>query len=407
MKKPELLSPAGDFERLEFALRYGADAVYLGAQEYGMRSGPRNFTFDEIQNAVKLANSSGKKIYLTLNTIPTNSEARLMPQFIEKAARTGVHAFIVSDLGVLSMVKKYAPEVDIHISTQAGIVNFAAAEAAYDLGAKRVVLARELSFEDIKYIRDNTPEDLEIECFVHGAMCMSFSGRCLLSNYFTGRDANRGQCAQPCRWEWELREKTRPGQSFDISEGYEGTYIMNSDDLCMAPYIDLLADAGINSFKIEGRSKSFYYVASVTSAYRRAIDSYFSNPDNWVLPDDIFLELEKTSHRRYSTGFYFGRAGAVQNTVTSEYTRDWELLGVSDKWENGRLLCTQRGKMDIGDEIEILMPGGKVFSFTPSYILSEEGERIQSTPHRQMKYYIDCPIEIPVGSILRKRAGIH
>ena len=240
MKKVELLSPAGDIERLKYAFEYGADAVYLGAEEYGMRAAPKNFTLDQLQEAVNIANSLGKKIYLTLNTVPTNEEVGKMPEFIKKVADIGVHAVIVADIGVLAMVKEVAPDMEVHVSTQAGIVNYVSANAAYKLGAKRVVLARELSFEDIITIRKNTPADLDIECFVHGAMCMSFSGRCLLSHYLTNRDANRGECAQPCRWEWTLHEKTRPGMEYDIAENEGGTYIMNANDLCMGPYVDML-----------------------------------------------------------------------------------------------------------------------------------------------------------------------
>ena len=356
MKKVELLSPAGDIERLKYAFEYGADAVYLGAEEYGMRAAPKNFTLDQLQEAVNIANSLGKKIYLTLNTVPTNEEVGKMPEFIKKVADIGVHAVIVADIGVLAMVKEIAPDMEVHVSTQAGIVNYVSANAAYKLGAKRVVLARELSFEDIITIRKNTPADLDIECFVHGAMCMSFSGRCLLSHYLTNRDANRGECAQPCRWEWTLHEKTRPGMEYDIGENEGGTYIMNANDLCMGPYVDMLVEAGISSLKIEGRAKSFYYVASVTSAYRKAIDSYYENPTDWLCPLSAMEELTKTSHRRYSTGFYFGPENAIQTTDTSSYVREWDLLGVVEDWKDGVLYCSQRGKFTLGDEIEILQP---------------------------------------------------
>ena len=404
MKKVELLSPAGDIERLKYAFEYGADAVYLGAEEYGMRAAPKNFTLEQLQEAVNIANSLGKKIYLTLNTVPTNEEVGKMPEFIKKVADIGVHAVIVADIGVLAMVKEIAPDMEVHVSTQAGIVNYVSANAAYKLGAKRVVLARELSFEDIITIRKNTPADLDIECFVHGAMCMSFSGRCLLSHYLTNRDANRGECAQPCRWEWTLHEKTRPGMEYDIAENEGGTYIMNANDLCMGPYVDLLVQAGISSLKIEGRAKSFYYVASVTSAYRKAIDSYYENPENWLCPLSAMEELTKTSHRRYSTGFYFGPENATQTTDTSSYVREWDLLGVVEDWKDGVLYCSQRGKFNLGDEIEILQPTGDTIRFTPSWIKNAEGEEITSTPHSKMSYTVDCPVEIRPMSILRKKA---
>lgn len=404
MKKVELLSPAGDIERLKYAFEYGADAVYLGAEEYGMRAAPKNFTLDQLQEAVNIANSLGKKIYLTLNTVPTNEEVGKMPEFIKKVADIGVHAVIVADIGVLAMVKEIAPDMEVHVSTQAGIVNYVSANAAYKLGAKRVVLARELSFEDIITIRKNTPADLDIECFVHGAMCMSFSGRCLLSHYLTNRDANRGECAQPCRWEWTLHEKTRPGMEYDIGENEGGTYIMNANDLCMGPYVDMLVEAGISSLKIEGRAKSFYYVASVTSAYRKAIDSYYENPTDWLCPLSAMEELTKTSHRRYSTGFYFGPENAIQTTDTSSYVREWDLLGVVEDWKDGVLYCSQRGKFTLGDEIEILQPSGDTIKFTPNWIKNAEGENVESTPHSKMTFAVDCPVEIRPMSILRKKA---
>ena len=404
MKKVELLSPAGDIERLKYAFEYGADAVYLGAEEYGMRAAPKNFTLDQLQEAVNIANSLGKKIYLTLNTVPTNEEVGKMPEFIKKVADIGVHAVIVADIGVLAMVKEVAPDMEVHVSTQAGIVNYVSANAAYKLGAKRVVLARELSFEDIITIRKNTPADLDIECFVHGAMCMSFSGRCLLSHYLTNRDANRGECAQPCRWEWTLHEKTRPGMEYDIAENEGGTYIMNANDLCMGPYVDMLVEAGISSLKIEGRAKSFYYVASVTSAYRKAIDSYYENPTDWLCPLSAMEELTKTSHRRYSTGFYFGPENATQTTDTSSYVREWDLLGVVEDWKDGILYCSQRGKFNLGDEIEVLQPSGDTLRFTPSWIKNAEGENVESTPHSKMAFTVDCPAEIRPMSILRKKA---
>ena len=403
MNKPELLSPAGDMERLKYAFKYGADAVYLGAEEYGMRAAPKNFSLEQLKEAVDYANSIGKRIYLTLNTVPTNEEVVKMPEFIKKVARTGVHAFIVADMGVMEMAKEYAPNVEIHMSTQTGIMNYVTANALYKMGAKRVVLARECSFEDIITIRKNTPPDLEIECFVHGAMCMSFSGRCLLSHYLTGRDANRGECAQPCRWEWQLSEKTRPGQYYDIAENsYGSTYIMNANDLCMAQYVDMLCKAGISSLKIEGRAKSFYYVASTTAAYRKALDSYFAHPDNWVCPSEVTEELTKTSHRRYSTGFYFGPEHAIQSTDTSNYVREYELLAVVEDCKDGEIYCSQRGKFELGAEIEILQPNGENLKFTPKYIIDEEGNSITSTPHAKMKYKIDCPHEVEPMSILRK-----
>ena len=404
MNKPELLSPAGDMEKLKYAFAYGADAVYLGAEEYGMRAAPKNFTLEQLKEAVDFANSLGKKVYLTLNTVPTNDEVDKMPEFIKKIGEIGVHAVIVADMGVMQMVKENAPNVDIHMSTQTGIMNYRSANALYALGARRVVLARECSFEDIIKIRRNTPKDLEIECFVHGAMCMSFSGRCLLSHYLTGRDANRGECAQPCRWEYRLVEKSRPGMAYDINESPTGgTYIMTANDLCMAQYIDMLVDAGITSLKIEGRAQSFYYVASVTSAYRKAIDSYFANPVDWICPNEVTEELCKTSHRRYSTGFYFGPEHAIQSTDTSQYVREYELLGVVDECKDNILYCEQRGKFNLGDEIEILSPKGENIVFKPKWIKNADGEFVQSTPHSKMRYTIPCEHNIEPMSVIRKK----
>ncbi len=405
MNIPEILSPAGDMERLKFAFNYGADAVYLGAEDFGMRAAPKNFSIEQLKQAAEYANSLGKKVYLTLNTVPTNEDVKKMPEFIRKVAQTGIHAVIVADLGVLAMVKENAPDMEIHFSTQVGIMNYVTANAAYALGAKRIVLARETRLEDIIEIRKNTPEDLDIEAFVHGAMCMSFSGRCLLSQYLNGRDANRGECSQPCRWQYQLVEKSRPDKAFDINETEEGTYILNANDLCMAPYIDLLCKAGITSLKIEGRAKSFYYVASVTAAYRKAVDAYIEQGDNFLCPVEVLDELTKTSHRRYSTGFYFGRENATQTTDSSTYIRQWDLLGVVTKYENGRLYCSQRGKFIVGDCIEILQPDGSVYSFTPNKIYDAENNEIESTAHSMMDFSIECEKEIVPMSILRKPAN--
>ena len=306
---PELLAPAGDLERLRYAVCYGADAVYCALPEFGMRAAPANFTPEQLAEGVVYAHARGRKVYLTLNTLPTNEEAARMPDAIREAAAAGVDAFIVADLGVLDACKTYAPDVDVHMSTQTGITNYAAAAACYRMGAKRVVLARELSLTDIAVIRDKTPPELELEAFVHGAMCMSVSGRCLLSNYLAGRDANRGQCAQPCRWKYYLSEETRPGQLFEIGEGEGGSYILNANDLCTAPFLDLICKAGVDSLKIEGRAKTFYYVASVTAAYRQALDQYLADPfaEDFDLPDGVLDELTRTSHRPYSPGFHLHR----------------------------------------------------------------------------------------------------
>jgi len=399
---PELLAPAGDAERLRYAINYGADAVYCGLPEFGMRSAPANFTPEQLTESVIYAHARGRKVYLTMNTLPTNEEADRLPEAIKEAAKAGVDAFIVADLGVLDACKTFAPDIDVHLSTQTGITNWAAARAAYKMGAKRVVLAREMTLQDIAILRDKTPPELEIEAFVHGAMCMSVSGRCLLSNYMAGRDANRGQCAQPCRWKYYLSEETRPGQLYEIGENEDGSYILNANDLCTAPFLDLICKAGVDSLKIEGRAKTFYYVASVTAAYRKALDQYLATPasDTFDLPDSVLDELNRTSHRHYSPGFYFGKEKALQ-TPSHTYVRDWDFIGTVDSWEDGVAHCTQRSKFCLGDSLEILQPDGSVVPVTPEWIKNAEGEAVDATPHPMMQYTIPCATPLMPYSLLR------
>ncbi len=401
---PELLAPAGDLERLRYAVNYGADAVYCGLPEFGMRSAPANFTPEQLAEGVIYAHARGRKVYLTMNTLPTNEEADRLPEAIRAAAAAGVDAFIVADLGVLDACKTYAPQIEVHLSTQVGITNYAAATAAYKMGAKRVVLARELSLQDIAIIRDKTPPELELEAFVHGAMCVSVSGRCLLSTYLTGRDSNRGQCAQPCRWKYYLHEENRPGSMYEIGEGKDGTYILNANDLCTAPFLDLICKAGVDSLKIEGRAKTFYYVASVTAAYRQALDQYLADPmnDNFELAPQTLDELTRTSHRHYSPGFFFGPEAARQSTDSAAYLREWEFVGTVESWEDGVAHCQQRGKWSLGDTLEVLCPDGRSIPLAPEWIENEAGERVQSTPHAMELYTIPTP-ELPPMSLLRKK----
>ena len=402
---PELLAPAGDLERLRYAINYGADAVYCSLPEFGMRSAPANFTPEQLAEGVIYAHARGRKVYLTMNTLPTNEEADRLPEAIKAAATAGVDAFIVADLGVLEACKQFAPEIDVHMSTQTGITNWAAARAAYNMGAKRVVLAREMSLQDIATLRDKTPPELEIEAFVHGAMCMSISGRCLLSNYMAGRDANRGQCAQPCRWKYYLMEETRPGQYMEIGETPEGSYILNANDLCTAPFIDMICAAGVDSLKIEGRAKTFYYVASVTSAYRQALDAFLATPpgEDFLCPERVLDELDRTSHRRYSPGFYFGPQKARQDAETGGYVRKWEFVGVVESWHEGLAKCTQRGKFTLGEELEALTPTGEVVRLSPEWLRNAECENITSTPHPMMLYTMPSETPLPPHSLLRKR----
>ena len=404
-KKPELLAPAGDMERLRYALLYGADAVYLAGTRFGMRGAPQNFTEEQLAQAVALCHAKGKRIYVTVNTMPTNEEIDALPDYLTALQQIGPDALIVADLGVLSLAKRYAPGLELHVSTQAGIVNWAAATAAWELGAKRVVLARELTLEQIAGIRAKVPAGLEIETFVHGAMCMSVSGRCLLSNYMTGRDGNRGECAQPCRWKYALVEERRPGQYFEIGENEEGSYILSAEDLCAAPFLGKVAAAGVDSFKIEGRAKSFYYVASVTAAYRRAIDAIGTDPAQYVCPPETMAELEKSSHRRYSPGFYLGRQFAVQNVTDDRYERGWQIIAVVEDWAEGIARCTQRGKLVLGEEVEALLPSGEVFRFVPDWLRDADGAPIEATPHAMMPFSLPVEKPLPAGCILRKKNG--
>ena len=404
LQQPELLAPAGSLETLKYAVMYGADAVYCALPEFGMRAAPVNLTVGELHEGCIFAHARGKKVYLTLNTLPTNEELSKLPRYIQDAAEAGVDAFIIADLGVLALAKKYAPQVERHVSTQAGITNYEAAKVCYELGAKRVVLARELPLTEIAQIRDNCPQDLELEAFVHGAMCMSVSGRCLLSSYMAGRSGNRGECAQPCRWKYYLSEETRPGQLYEIGENENGSYILNANDLCTAPFLDLICNAGVDSLKIEGRAKTFYYVASVTAAYRRALDQYLADPmnENFELPEEVLDELTRTSHRHYSPGFYFGREQARQATDSATYIREWEFVGTVDGWENGVASCQQRGKWSLGDTLEVLCPDGRSIPLDPEWIKNEAGELVESTPHAMERYTIPTP-ELPPMSLLRRK----
>ncbi len=395
----ELLSPAGDYECLEAAVDYGCDAVYLGGTEFGMRAGPKNFDTETLEKAVKYAHDRNVKVYLTCNTVPTNDEAEAFPEFIKSAAKTGIDAVIVADIGVMAMVKKYAPDLDIHMSTQVGIMNYETANELYRLGARRIVLARETSLKEIRRIRDNIPEDMEIEAFVHGAMCVSFSGRCLLSKYLVDRDANRGACAQPCRWRYFITEEKRIGQDYEIVEDNRGTYILNAKDLCMIEHIKELLDAGVTSLKIEGRAKSSYYVATVTNAYRCALDSVYKNenPPKWVL-DEVY----KVSHRRYCTGFFFDRDDAEQYYEDSGYFREYDFAGVIDGYENGVIKMTQRNYFTLDDELEILSPKCEPVRFTPSEMFNDKGESVRIANHATEKLTIPYGMEFPKNSILRK-----
>ena len=396
----ELLAPAGDMERLRMSLAYGADAVYLAGTDFGMRSFAGNFTPEELKQAVALCHSRGVAVHVTCNTMPRNGESARMPEWLSYLQELGVDAAILADVGVLSLLKKHAPRVKAHISTQASVSNYQAAAAWYELGASRVILARELSLDEIREIRAKTPRELEIEAFVHGAMCVSYSGRCLLSNYMTGRDANRGACAQPCRYQYALVEEKRPGEYFPIGEDAGGAYIMNSKDMCMIDHIPELIDAGLDSLKIEGRAKSAYYAAVVTGAYRHAIDAALDGrPLDPVWRD----EVEKVSHRPYSTGFYFGEPG--QHTSHSRYVRDWQIMAVVTSCApDGTALCELRNKLSAGDELELVGPGLKPVPVTVEGLTDGDGLPIPEARKPQMPFYFRLPIQAPPLSLLRRKA---
>jgi putative protease len=413
MNQIELLAPAGDEECLRSALDYGCDAVYLAGKSFGMRAGAKNFDMDGLDRAVRLAHERGVKVHLTCNTIPLNSEIEQFPKYIAAAQECGVDAAIACDLGVISMIKEYAPKMELHISTQTGVVNYQTAIELYKMGAKRVVLAREVGLEDIREIRRRIPADMEIETFVHGAMCVSFSGRCLISEYLTGRGANRGECAQPCRWSYYLMEEKRPNQFFKVFEDERGSYILNSRDMCMIDHLDDLIDAGVTSFKIEGRAKSAYYVALTVNAYRAALDSCLKGekPPKWVLD-----EVNKISHRPYSTGFFYGKptdgSGTQDpNIVTnggqyfadSGYMRDYDFVGVVDYCEDGVMHLTQRNYFTLSDELELLPPHAEPIIFKPESMFGADGTQIDIARRATEKLSIPTAIVVPPHTILRKK----
>ena len=406
MNKPEILSPAGDTESFETALSFGADAVYLAGKSYGMRTASKNFSLEELKVACEKAHKINKKVYLTCNTLPRNADIREMPDFLAASADCGVDAFIIADLGVFELAKKYAPRVERHISTQGGIINYESALAWYELGAKRVVLARETRLDEIAEIRAKIPDELEIECFVHGAMCVSFSGRCLISSFMTGRDANRGDCAQPCRWKYHLYEENREGEFFPVEQHSDGTYLYNSRDLCMIEHIPELVKAGVSSFKIEGRAKSYYYTAVTTNAYRKAVDEYFDHIGDaeYKVSRWIVDELDKISHRAYSTGFYFGSEPG-QETRDGGYIRHYNAVAVCVESSNDKNIAviTQRNKFLVGDTLDILPPDGYSFEVKCLSLMNEDGEEVPSAPHPMQRLYMTADKFIPEGSVIRKR----
>ena len=408
-RRPELLSPAGDIEKFRAAVRYGADAVYISGRQFGMRSACDNFTRDEMAEAVELAHGADRRVYVTVNIMPRTEQYGELARFVAEIADLGVDAVIVSDLGVFELIRDRAPSLEIHISTQASAVSAQACAAWHRLGAKRVVLARELTLAEIARIRAETPKSLELEAFVHGSMCISYSGRCLLSNYFTGRDANRGACSQPCRWNYkvsgfEITEEKRPGTRIPVEEHPDGTFVMSSRDMCMIDHIPELAAAGIDSFKIEGRVKSAYYVAVTSNAYRIAIDRYLAQGDAYVPDPALMRELESVSHREYCTGFFFGAPNEGANTVSSSgYLRDKAYLAAAISYDENTKTARfrQKNKLTEGQRVELVSPGMTGRAFTVGEIRDADGNRIESTPHPNMEFSITTPFPVAEGDIIR------
>ena len=398
MRKVELLAPAGDLEKLKIAVDYGADAVYFGGEMFSLRAGAGNLTIDEIIEGVEYAHHRGVRCHMTLNVYAHNEDIEPLKEYLQKIKDIPIDAFIVSDPSVIMLLKDAIPDAEIHLSTQANMTNYVTANFWRSQGVKRLVLARELTLDEVKEIRRNLPEDTELETFVHGAMCISYSGRCLLSNFMTERDANRGECAHPCRYKYRLEEEKRPGEYWPVDEDNRGTYIFNSKDMCMLEYLPELIEAGIASFKIEGRMKSIFYIAHVLNAYRKAIDAYYENPAEYQFNPQWFEEMCKASHREFTTAFYFNKpTNEDQNYLTSAYTRDYSFTGLVLDYDPETKIATveQRNRMFIGDEIEVFGPGTDFFSQKLEYMTDEEGTPLESAPHPQqiLKIKMDKPVE--------------
>ena len=405
MKKVELLAPAGDLEKLKMAILYGADAVYLGGEAFGLRKASKNFSIEQIQEGVRYSHERGKKVYVTLNIVPHNDDLKGLEEYVNELYNIEVDAVIVSDPGMFMIIKRTVPRMEIHISTQASVTNYETTMFWYNLGARRIVLARELSFKEIEEIISKIPEDLDIEAFVHGAMCMSYSGRCLLSNYMTGRDANMGDCAQPCRYKYAVLEEKRPGEYFPIEEHDEGTFIFNSKDLCMIDYIPELIHSGIYSFKIEGRVKSSYYVATVIRAYRMAIDKYYNDPEHFKTNENWLADIKKVSHRDFTTGFYFDKpTDQAQVYTTSSYIRGYDFVGMVLDYDTTTKIATieQRNRLFVGEEIEIFGPGKDHFTQRIEKMWNEKGDEIEVAPHAQQIIKIEMDQEVDTYYLLRK-----
>ena len=409
MKKIELLAPAGDLEKLKTAIRYGADAVYFGGEMFSLRAGAGNLNLEEMKEGLAYAHERGKRCYLTINIYAHNEDIDPLYDYLRQIRDLDIDAFLIADPGIIAMVRETIPDAEIHLSTQANLTNWRTGAFWASAGVKRLVMARELSLEEIRSVRDHLPQDVELEAFVHGAMCISYSGRCLLSNFMTGRDSNRGMCAHPCRYRYSLVEEKRPGEFFPIEEDDRGSYIMNSKDLCMIRHIPDLVHAGIDSAKIEGRMKSIFYVATVVHAYRQDIDAYYEDPDNYVFREEWMEELLKASHREFTTGFYYGKPGhEEQNYRTSRYTKEYSFIGkvLSYNEETGIAKVEQRNKMNVGDHIEVFGPDISFFPMTITDLADwESGEKLESAPHAQQILAMHMAEPVKPGYILRKKEG--
>lgn len=400
----ELLSPAGSLNKLKTAIEFGADAVYIGGSEFGLRTASQNADFEELREGIDFAHKKSARVYIACNIVARNDDIRKFPEFLRQLKTASADALIITDLGMFSAAREYEPDMEIHISTQANSLNFESCNFFHKLGAKRIILARELSLDEIKDIRKNTPKDLDLEAFVHGAMCVSYSGRCLLSNYMASRESNKGDCAHPCRWNYSLMEEKRQGEYFPVYEDEQGTFILNSKDLCMIEHIPELFEAGIKSFKIEGRVKSEYYAAAVTAAYRAAIDEYEKNPDRYTFNDKWFQEVCKVSHRDYYTGFYFGdKEGQIY--ATSSYIRECDMIAIVEDYDEktGRALCMHKNKFKVGDSVEVLEPESGFFPMIIEEMTDIDLKPLTEAVHPEMRVYIKMPKPVKKHSIIRRQ----
>lgn len=405
MNKIELLAPAGDLEKLKMAIIYGADAVYIGGERFGLRAASKNFTEDEMMEAIDFVHSYGKKIYITCNIIPHNEDLKGVEEYFLSLQEMGVDAIIIADPAFLMIAKKIIPDMELHLSTQANTTNYLSASFWYQQGIKRVVTARELSLDELKEIRVKIPDDMEIECFIHGAMCISYSGRCLISNYMTTRDANRGECAQPCRWNYSLVEEKRPGEYYPIEEDERGTYFFNSKDLCLIKKIPELIESGVNSLKIEGRIKTAYYVATVVRAYRKSIDAYYEQGNQWNFDEDWMNELKKVSHRDFTTAFFSEEdANSTQNYGSSSYIRNYDFIGLVKKYqkETNLSLVEQRNKFTVGEEIEIIGPNCESLQTKIEAIFDLGGNAISESNIPKQLVYVQFSVATEENYILRR-----